>query len=134
MNDKKLEELQHSLEKEINQEIAEDININSMADELTAMLLKKTSDSIVQYEIDNTLFEFSYRTIFNKAQNCYMIIMIASDVLKHKIAGNNYIPYTINCPIEPKFTMEQNLKATVEGFIRHRLGKVKPEMLESEEE
>lgn len=58
------------------------------------------------------------------------IVLIIADIAKYNLSAGKYIPFTAKAQVDKDYSLRDNLKTVVEGFIRHITGNIKPEILE----
>lgn len=59
-----------------------------------------------------------------------VIRLVVSNEESRKIAGNRYIPYTIEAEINNDMSAFENYCTVFEAFLRHICGAIRPEVLE----
>jgi ethanolamine ammonia-lyase small subunit len=125
MDDKKLQQIQDELMKEMDKEQKIETEIVQSSEEIAANLIlskKCTAD------INGTQFLFNYRLL--KGSKKSIIYMLVANTTKYKIAPEKYIPFTATAEMDLRYSEKDNLKTVVEAFIRHVTDRVKPETLE----
>ena len=130
MDERKIQEIQDNIIKGIDKEIELDKQIESDSEEIAYNLLKNNKTKFI---VDKRNYLFQYGTYINKKNKQCIVIYISDIEIVNKTKTGDYIPYIINSEIDNNFTLEENLKATVEAFLRHRLGLIKPEVLPDDE-
>lgn len=58
------------------------------------------------------------------------IILVIADINKYNLSGGKYMPFTAKGKVDKNYSLRDNIKTVVEGFIRHVTGLIKPEILE----
>ena len=58
------------------------------------------------------------------------IILVIADINKYNLTGGKYLPFTAKGKVDKNYSLKDNIKTVVEGFIRHVTGLIKPEILE----
>lgn len=134
MDDKQLDQIRDQWIKSIDEDVKAEKEIDELSSLLSAQLLLGGKTSGV---VDETEYEFIYRKVnFRKPtpENSTAIatnmILIASSVAKRKITGAKYIPYQCTAELDTRYSEVENLKAVVEAFLRHKTGRIKPDMQE----
>lgn len=59
-----------------------------------------------------------------------VIRLVVSNEESRRIAGNRYIPYTVEAEIDNNMSVLENYCTVFEAFLRHVCGAVQPEVLE----
>lgn len=59
-----------------------------------------------------------------------VIRVVISNEGSRQIAGDRYIPYTLEAEIDNNLSARENYRTIFEAFLRHVCGAVKPEVLE----
>lgn len=129
MNEEKIKQIQNELMKEIDNESKIENEIIDSAENAAAHLIMSPKVTI---EIDNKPYMIAYK-LFNLPKGGQKIFMLATNLNLYKITPEKYKPYTIQVIVDSKYTLKENLKASVEAFIRHVTGRIKPEILCEEE-
>jgi hypothetical protein len=127
MDDKELQKIQDEILSGLDKEQKIEENIVQSADEIASHLLISKK---VNAEINDTQYMITYR-LLNSGKKQY-IFMVVANINKFKIAGSSYKPYTATAEMDTRYSEHDNIKATVEAFIRHVTGRIKPETLEGE--
>lgn len=126
MTEDQIDKIQNEILNEMDKEEQIEKHIMISSDEIASQLLL-TKDKITA-EINNTPYLIKYRVI-EKNDKKFLYVM-AANMNKNKIAGNKYIPYTVNVEMDLRYSTKDNLKTAIEAFIRHITGRIKPEVLE----
>lgn len=58
------------------------------------------------------------------------VILVITDRLKYEMFPNNYTPTIIRSDYDKDYDVKANIRAAVNGWVRHITGTIKPEMLE----
>ena len=124
MREEEIKKIEKELLSQIDQEVDLDKQIDSQANEIASSLATRGAANA---RIDNKNL---YIVVQHKKDK---IVMAAADREKFKLMKDRYRPYTIEAEMDNKFTFQENLKATVEAFIRHLLGEVRVGPLEEGE-
>lgn len=138
MDDKKLEQIQNELMKEIDKEQKTEEDIISAAETIASGLITLGKMGAA---VDGKEFMFAFKILekpkfvldkdkVKKQIQVKYIYMIVTDVIKYQIANGKYKPFIVDAEMDERYDLKANLKAAVEGFIRHITGRIKPEMLE----
>lgn len=125
MDEKKLKQIEQELIQEIDNEQKIETHIFESSEEIAAHLVLNKR---VQAEVNDRLYKFSYRLL--EKQDKKILYVLIADVLKYNVAGNKYIPFSAHAEMDTRYSERDNLKAVIEGFIRHITGRQKPEVLE----
>jgi hypothetical protein len=128
MDDRKLAEIQDQLMKELDTEVRVEEEIVSSSKTIAEYLM---SGKPCRTDLDGTPYMFKYR-LLGQAPKQFIFMLIVNEV-KYKIAQEKYKPFTATAEVDNQYTLLENLQATVEAFIRHKSGRIKPEMLSNEE-
>lgn len=59
-----------------------------------------------------------------------VIRVVISNESSRQIAGDRYIPYTLEAEIDNNLSARENYRTIFEAFLRHVCGAIKPEVLE----
>ena len=59
-----------------------------------------------------------------------VIRLVVSNENSRAIAGNRYIPYTVEAEVDNNLSAKENYCTVFEAFLRHVCGAVQPEILE----
>lgn len=59
-----------------------------------------------------------------------VIQLVVSNENSRAIAGNRYIPYTVEAEVDNNLSAKENYRTVFEAFLRHVCGAVQPEILE----
>jgi hypothetical protein len=125
MDDKKLQQIQDELMRELDKEQKIETEIVQSSEDIAAnLLLSKRCTA----DINGTQFLFNYRLLKNNEKSS-MYVLVAN-ITKYKIAPEKYIPFTATAEMDPRYSERDNLKTVVEAFIRHITDRVKPDTLE----
>ena len=119
--DKHLDELYKTMFNDLIKEQDQNINIKEEA-ELAARKMMTGVKSIL--EINERTYSLRHKSMPGSKNN---IVLVAVDLDKYKLLQEKYQPFIIHGEINNGLTMQENLSATVEAFIRHIIGAVKPE-------
>lgn len=128
MEDQKLAQIQAELMQELDNEAKLEKHFKQSSAEIATHLL---AGKPCKVELDGAPFMFKYRLIGTKEQPVIYLLIVNMNL--YKITPEKYIPFTAKAPVDSRYTMQENMAATVEAFLRHRSGKIKPEMIEQEE-
>lgn len=127
---KYLEQLQKTLEEQIDKEAETEKLILESSQEITRNLLgnqKRRCHAIIN-EREYLLSYVPYPRKDNP--QIYMICVLSVDTEHFKISLGNYRPAKIEAEMDKDLTEEENLQIVIESYIRHILGLIKPEELE----
>ena len=58
------------------------------------------------------------------------IYFVISNETTREMAGNKYIPFTLSCDVDNNFSVIDNYRAAIEGFLRHLLNRDKVEEIQ----
>lgn len=125
MDDRKLQQIQDELMRELDKEQKIETEIIQSSEDIAGNLL--LSKKCVA-EINGTQYLFNYRLLKNNEKSI-MYILVANTV-KYKISPDKYIPFTATADMDPRYSERDNLKTVVEAFIRHVTDRIKPGTLE----
>lgn len=59
-----------------------------------------------------------------------VIRVVISNESSRQIAGDRYVPYTLEAEIDNNLSARENYRTIFEAFLRHVCGAIKPEVLE----
>lgn len=59
-----------------------------------------------------------------------VIRVVISNENSRQIAGNRYIPYTLEVEVDNNLSAKENYRTVFEAFLRHVCGAIQPEILE----
>ena len=59
-----------------------------------------------------------------------VIRLVVSNESSRAIAGNRYIPYTVEAEVDNNLSARENYRTVFEAFLRHVCGAVQPEVLD----
>lgn len=125
MDDKQLQKIQDEIMSEMDRESQIEKNISNSTEAITQHLIARSK---CHTEINGTEYMFSYRLLKNETQN--ILYLLVANVVKFKLAGNQYVPYSATAPMDMQYSESDNLKVVVEAFIRHITDRVKVGTLE----
>lgn len=58
------------------------------------------------------------------------VVLFAADINKYNLSGGKYTPFKATGKVDKNYSLRDNVKTVVEGFIRHVTGIIRPEVLE----
>lgn len=125
MDDRKLQQIQDELMRELDQEQKIEKEIVQSSEDIAAHLM--LSKRCVT-EINGTQYLFNYRLLQNAGKS--VMYMLVANTVKYKIASDKYIPFTATAEMDHRYTERDNVKTLVEAFIRHVTDRIKPDTLE----
>lgn len=125
MNEDQLKKIEQELMTEIDQEQKIETMITNSSDEIASHLLVSKK---INAEVNDKAYMFSYR-LLQKGDVKIMYILIA-DIVKYKIAGKQYVPFSATAEMDLQYSEKDNLKVVIEAFIRHITDRVKADVLE----
>lgn len=105
-----------------------DSEILSTAEKVSKELMDQ---QVSKFEFQDTVYEA--RSRFKQAGNKQIIYVVFANIVKYKLAGEKYIPYTASCEIDTNYTYEDNLKTIITAFLEHLAGVIHPEVLDDED-
>ena len=110
------------IEQEIMASIDGDVKKEQMLIELSSDIATKlTTSGETRAEIEGLNYKFKA-----KMDGRYIIFLVAC-IEKYKIAQEKYRPYTVTAEVNNSMTQYENLRATVEAFLRHILNMISPQ-------
>lgn len=119
---KKLNEIQKSLEDQLDQEIKSEEEVLSAIDSITDSLYLNNK---IRIDFNGTAYMIGMKILKDT-----QILLIVSDIAKFTILGSKYMPAMVRSDIDKRFDMKANIKTAVEGWVRHVTGTIKPEYLD----
>ena len=136
-------EKSYNIEKEMLKEIDKEIKAEEeIIQDSLAIADALMANSKVKVEIDGRAFMVAMKIVPKLVQKIHIvskeiievpedhIFLIIADINKYNLTGGKYKPYTVEGKIDHDYSMRDNLKTVIEGFIRHITGNIKPEILE----
>jgi hypothetical protein len=126
MNDKQLEQIQNELMKNLDDESRLEDHIKQSSETIASYLMGHEACNI---DINNIPFRIKYKLLDMKNGN-KLIYMLAANMTKYRITPEKYVPFSISANVDEQYSLQDNLKAVAEGFVRHITGRIKPDMLE----
>jgi hypothetical protein len=126
MDDKQLKQIQDELMQSLDEESKLEEHIKVSSETIAAYLMNHSSCNI---DINNTHYRIKYK-LLDMRNGEKLIYMLAANMVKYKIAPEKYVPFSISANVDNDYTMQDNIKAAAEGFVRHITGRIKPEMME----
>jgi hypothetical protein len=125
MDEQKLAQIQGEIMQEMDNEAKIEKNIEEAAEAIAGNLMMNPQ---IIAEVNKTPYRFAYKLLPTKTGK--VIYLIIADTIKYKIIGNKYTPFTATAVVDDRYSMRDNLKTTVETWIRHLTGRIKVEALE----
>lgn len=58
------------------------------------------------------------------------IVLVVTNIMIYNIVGNKYTPTIVRSDYDERYDTKANIRAAVEGWIRHITGTIKPEIIE----
>lgn len=134
---KTLNEIEKHWNDKIDKEIKSEEEIESIVDSISASLYlnQRTSTFLNErnYIIACKIKELP-QTIKTKngTQSILLkqVILVITDKLKYEMFPNNYTPTIVRSDYDKDYDVKANIRAAVNGWVRHITGTIKPEMLE----
>lgn len=128
---KALADSEKKLLNEFNEELLSEEILNKTIDDITNKLM---ANSKALATIDGTQYMLMCRVndVPNQVthKSVRMVLLVASDVNKAERLKGRYIPYNVTAKYDARFEVKANIRAAVEGFVRHITGTIKASMLD----
>lgn len=136
---KKLDEAEKAWNEKLNKEIKSEEDILSLIEETTNSLFLSGKTRAI---IDNKRFivgskvtnlpEVKFDTVTNERKQVITktIVLIVTNEDRYKLMGQKYIPAMVKADYDERYDAKANIRAAVEGWVRHVTDTVKPEMLD----
>ena len=126
MTDQDLKLLEQEMIKSMDDELKVETEIREKSAYIGQLLM---SSEKIKIEIDEKEFSIAYRIIKKSKKD--ILLVVATNLFTYSIApAGKYKPYTILVEVDTEYSMQENVTAAIEAFIRHLTGKIKPEILE----
>lgn len=122
MKEEEIQRIQNELLKSFDKEQQMEEMVENLSGEIAAKLVLENKATA---EVNGLEYMFAYRFI-NKGKKQF-IYMTVANLNKYRLLQEKYVPYTVTAEIDNDFTLKENLKATVEAYLRHILDMVKAE-------
>lgn len=116
---KHLEKIEKHWNKEIDLEIEQEKEIETLRENITSRLLNKSHIKI-------SIFDANYDLVLIIKNEKKQGFLIVTDIDKFNIAGKKYKPMFIKGDFDTNHTVQRNIAAMVEGWLRHITGRIKP--------
>lgn len=58
------------------------------------------------------------------------VVLVITNEAKYALLNHNYVPATVKSDCDNRYDAKANIRAAVEGWVRHITDSIKPEMLE----
>lgn len=118
--------------KRIEQEIIGAMNKQQNLEEMIVNLSEEIAAKLslnnkATADVDDTQYAFAYQVVNNNKKR--ILYMTVADMRKFQILQEAYRPYTLTAEIDNDLSLRENLKATVEAFLRHVYDMVEAEEL-----
>ena len=121
MNESDIKKIEQEL---LKQYVTEPINLENMISDTAT----KAARDIV-FGKGTATFEFLDSIFVARSRRTIKgIFLVISNEKTRDMAGNKYIPYTMQCEIDNNFSLVENYKAAFETFLRHITGNDRPEI------
>lgn len=134
---KMLDKIEEHWNKKIDKEIKSEEEIESMVDSISASLyLNQRSTAQINerdYIIACSIKEIPQSIKTKDGLKSIMVkqvILVITDRLKYEMFPNNYTPAIVRSDFDRDYDVKANIRAAVNGWVRHITGTIKPEMLE----
>jgi hypothetical protein len=124
LNEQKLQQIQDEIMSGMDHELKLEKHILESSDEIASHLILTKK---VVAEVNGTPYTFAFKLLENATGR--HIYMLAANNIKRSITPEKYVPFSISAKVDEDYTLKDNLKTAVEGFIRHITGAIKPEVL-----
>lgn len=124
MTEEQLKKIQDELMGGINKEDEAEENLIALAKDISDKLLH-TNQAVE--EVEGRPMTFKYRT-YEQAGKSKVFMTVASHFM-YEVGLDKYKPYMVDVEMDNEMSLEENLFAIVEAFLRHVLGMVKAEEL-----
>lgn len=122
-----LDKLEKEWQEKMKQEEEKEEEIIRLRDVITDKLMNSSKIRISAFD---KIFELAIVVNANiKPARAKLIVV---DKARFEIAGSKYKPLQIDAEFDDNYTIKGNLVATVEAWLRHITGTIKPEMIEEE--
>lgn len=134
---KELDKIEQHWNKKIDNEIKSEEELESMIDSISASLyLNQRTKTMVnerEYIIACSIKEVPQKIPTKdgfEVKKLKQVILVITDRLKYEMLPNQYSPAIVRADYDYNYDVKANIRAAVEGWIRHITGTIKPEMLE----
>lgn len=134
---KALDKIEQHWNNKIDNQIKNEEEIESIIDSLSATLYlnqrTKTKINEREYVIACSVKEVPEKI---KTKNGFemkkvkQVILIVTDKMKYEMLPNQYAPAIVRSDYDHNYDIKANIRAAVEGWVRHITGTIRPEMLE----
>lgn len=138
-NLKKLDEIEKHWLNNIEEEEKQEKEITEIVDNITAAIMLSGKTRAI---VNETQYAIASKVITTpktyKDENGDMkeyegrqIVLVISNIALFSIAGNKYTPTIVRSDYDERYNAKANIRAAVEGWIRHITGTIKPENLDN---
>ena len=136
---KKLDETEKYWLNNIEEEEKQEKEITEIVDNVTAaIMLNGKTRAIVnetQYAIASKVITAptTYRDENGDIKECEgrQVVLVISNIALFNLAGNKYTPSIVRSDYDERYNAKANIRAAVEGWVRHITGTIKPENLDN---
>lgn len=124
-----LDNLEREWQEKMKEEEDKEAEIIRLRDVITDKLMNSSKIRISAFD---KVFELAI--VVNTQIKPARAKLIVVDKARFELAGDKYKPLQIDAEFDDNYTVKGNLVATVEAWLRHITGTIKPEMIEEQQE
>lgn len=131
MNEKDIQRIENELlNKYVTAPLDLEAEIESLSREVSNKLVLGTKESVSFQFLGD---EFIIRAKVTMKNGRRTIIMVVSNETTRELAGNKYIPFTVESEVDNNFSTLENYKAIIEAFLKHVSNSERPEILDDDD-